>query len=163
MTTTNGPRMLRGDEATVYEQHHQELERIVARAVRTSEATIQDACSFAWLQFLRRQPDRDRAIAWLSTVAIRHAWHLDARERRTLPADALGNPENLKEAAPLEASLRARGALHALADLPHPQRQCLSLVVSGHSYNEIAAATGRTRTNVNKQLTRARRNLYLTA
>lgn len=161
MTTTPTPRMLRGDEAHVYETHHADLERSVRRAVRGSDAIVQDACAHAWLQFLRHQPDRETVGAWLHVVAVRHAWQLANKELRTVHLDGLPAVDDLLQAAPLTDQVDAREALRAVAALPQPQRECLSLVLSGHSYAEVTAATGRSYTNVNKQLTRARRHLRL--
>ena len=57
----------------------------------------------------------------------------------------------------VEDQLQALEALRALAALPDRQRQDLSLRVGGFSYREIAAMTdGRTYTNVNKHLVKAR-------
>jgi len=43
-----------GDEERPYAAHAEKLRRVVGAAVCTSEANIEDACSFAWLQLLRR-------------------------------------------------------------------------------------------------------------
>ena len=57
----------------------------------------------------------------------------------------------------VEDQLEALEALRALARLPDRQRQDLALRVAGFSYREIAAMTGgRTYTNVNKHLVKAR-------
>jgi DNA-directed RNA polymerase specialized sigma24 family protein len=57
----------------------------------------------------------------------------------------------------VEDQLEALEALRALAGLPDRQRRDLSLRVGGFSYREIAAMTGgRTFTNVNKHLVKAR-------
>ena len=39
--------------------------------VNTSDANAGEACSFAWMQLLRRQPMRETVLSWLTTVAIR--------------------------------------------------------------------------------------------
>jgi DNA-directed RNA polymerase specialized sigma24 family protein len=57
----------------------------------------------------------------------------------------------------VDEQLEALEALRALAGLPDGQRRDLSLLVAGFRYREIAAMTGgRTFTNVNKHLVRAR-------
>ena len=57
----------------------------------------------------------------------------------------------------LDAELEAREALRALAALPGRQRDDLALLIAGYSHREIAEITGgRTRTNVNKSLVKAR-------
>ena len=53
-------------------------------------------------------------------------------------------------------------ALQILADLPERQRTDLTLLVAGYSYNEIAKLTGgRTYTNVNKHIAKARARVRL--
>jgi hypothetical protein len=39
--------------------------------VNTWDANADEACSFAWMQLLRRQPMRETVLSWLTTVAIR--------------------------------------------------------------------------------------------
>lgn len=151
---TPSPRMLRGDEADVYREHHTHLLNVLRAQVVTTHDIREDACSFAWLQFLRLQPDRDTAFAWLCTTAIREAWRLTTADRR--------NRQLLQEApAPVDAGLQleARDALTQLAALPDRQRRYLTLLVSGHSYDDICRHTGASYTNVNKHLARARRHL----
>lgn len=151
---TPTPRMLRGDEADVYREHHTHLLNVLRAQVHTTHDIREDACSFAWLQFLRLQPDRDTAFAWLCITAIREAWRLTTADRR--------NRRVLQEApTPVDPGLQleARDALTHLANLPDRQRRYLTLLVSGHSYDDICQHTGATYTNVNKHLTRARRHL----
>src|SRR5215217_4141800 len=63
----------------------------------------------------------------------------------------------LTSMAELEDQLEALEALRALAGLSNSQRRDLSLRVAGFTYREIAAMTnGRTFTNVNKHLVKAR-------
>lgn len=151
---TPTPRMLHGDEADVYREHHTRLLHVLRAQVNTTDQIREDACSFAWLQFLRLQPERESAFAWLCTTAIREAWRLTTADRR--------NRQLLEEApAPVDADLQlqARDALTQLAALPDRQRRYLTLLISGHSYTDICQHTGATYTNVNKHLTRARRHL----
>lgn len=157
------PHMLRGDEAEVYNTHRLALERAVRRAVIAPAACIEDACSFAWLQFLRLQPDRPTVFAWLRTVAIREAWRLSERERRDGHLEDVPAWEERTTGESLRCTTEAHHALHAVAALPDRQRRYLTLLVSGHSYAEIARTTGATHTTVNKHLTRARASLRLAA
>src|SRR2546421_8062176 len=78
----------RGDAVEAFfAQHARRLERFVAAKVAAPDHTIEDACSFAWLQLARR-PDIDlsdeRAFGWLYRIAIREAWRLTAAERVTV-------------------------------------------------------------------------------
>jgi DNA-directed RNA polymerase specialized sigma24 family protein len=147
--------MLRGDEADVYRDLHHRLTPIVRSRVAACDAIHEDACSYAWLQFLRHQPDRESALCWLATVAIREGWRLAAQARDLTVAG------HSTAAARVDTELAhdAREALDTLATLPDRQRRYLTLAVAGHSYADICQQTGATYTNVNKHLTRARRTL----
>ena len=62
----------------------------------------------------------------------------------------------------LDDAIAALEALRALASLPERQRTDLTLKIAGYSYDEIRAVTpGRTFTNLNKSLVKARRRLRL--
>jgi hypothetical protein len=50
----------RGDETELYEQFNRRLMLKVAGLVNTSPDIIEDACAFAWVQFMRYQPSRER-------------------------------------------------------------------------------------------------------
>ena len=63
--------------AALYAIENDHLANIVARRMNNVDAqTIEDACSFAWMQMLRYQSvdldsePRYRIIAWLSTTAV---------------------------------------------------------------------------------------------
>ncbi len=72
-----------GDEAELYRLHHGRLLRVVRRCVGGSHALIEDACSFAWLQLLAKQPERGPdLLGWLCTVAIHEGYRLSRLERR---------------------------------------------------------------------------------
>src|SRR4051794_28847196 len=148
--------MFRGDEAHLYRVHHAELERAVRRAVLGPDACVEDACSFAWLQLLRLQPNRATVFGWLRTVAIHEAWRLARRERRDqhfeVPLDPCGGED-------LEHRVAARAVLRSLAALPERQRRYLALRIAGYSYHEITQLCDVTLTNVNKHLVRARSKL----
>jgi RNA polymerase sigma factor (sigma-70 family) len=162
---------VRGDEAELFRRHHRRILAHVRRAASGApEALVEDACLFAWLQLLRRQPDRELAYAWLCTVARREAWRMlrAAREVRSLDASVsrAGTGEGPDGADPLveciagrdtvEAAHAAREALRVLASLPDRQRRYLALKVAGHSYRENCALTGASYTTVNRHLPRAR-------
>jgi hypothetical protein len=71
-----------GDEAELFQNVHRRLTRIVRSLVNTSPDIVDDACNYAWMEFIRHQPDRDGGWrAWLVTTAQREAWRLDGRER----------------------------------------------------------------------------------
>src|SRR3954463_8087146 len=158
-TTSTAPRP--GDEPDLYRRHHQALLIAVSHAINGSGALIEDACQTAWTILLRRQPDRASVFAWLYVVAIHEAYRLSAIERRELHLEDLvieGDWETiLAGRVTVEDQLEALEALRALATLADRQRRDLSLRVAGFTYREIAAMTGgRTYTNVNKHLVKAR-------
>lgn len=146
----------RGDEAALYRTHADHLERVVhTRVLGVDHTLIEDACSFAWLQLLRRQPDRESVFPWLVQVATREAWRLGAQDRTAAPL----NPDVADSAADFQQQVEFRDLLNTLATLPQRRRNCLTLLISGHTYNEIATATGFSLTAVNKQLVKARHTL----
>ena len=150
-----------GDEAELYDRHHRELIRAVSRHVNAGAALIEDACQTAWTNLVRRQPDRASVFAWLYVVAVHEAYRLSTLGRRELRLEALATGSAWETFIPgsvtLEDQLEALEALRALAGLPDRQRRDLALFVAGYKYREIAQLTGgRTYTNANKHLTKAR-------
>lgn len=80
----------------------------------------------------------------------------DARAAPLIPQPARGTrrPDSSRSCG---RRLEAREALSILASLPERQRADLSLLVAVFSYREIAQMTGgRTHTNVNKHIAKAR-------
>lgn len=159
---------LRGDEALLFERLNPRMLRVLRRQIAASDALIDDAVSYAWMQLLRYQPDRESVYGWLCKVAIHEAYRLSQRERRDVRLDGFAagaDSEALDPATTLtleetsEQRERAREALSVVAGLPVRQRRFLALKASGHSYDEIRALTGASYTNVNKHLTRARDNV----
>ena len=155
----------RGDEAELYRRHHRNLHRAVAHAVNAPRELIEDACQTAWAILLRTQPDRYAIFAWLRVVAIHEAYRLKAIERRetrlaSLRADHRNDEDLVADPHTLDDALEALEALRALAALPDRQRADLTLKIAGYTYEEIRILTGgRTFTNVNKSLVKARRRI----
>jgi hypothetical protein len=73
--TTRRPAQ-RGDEAELFERHSGRLLRAVRRAIGGRPQVAEDACSFAWVQLLRTQPERDSIFPWLCVVATNEALRL---------------------------------------------------------------------------------------
>lgn len=159
--TTLSP-ALRGDEAELYRRHHRDLHRAVAHVVRGPHELIEDACQTAWAILLRTQPDRYAIFRWLRVVAIHEAYRLAGIERRALHLERLNVDEHdweelIADPRTLDHAHEALEALRTLASLPERQRSDLTLKVAGYSYDEIRDLTpGRTFTNVNKSLVKAR-------
>ena len=156
----------RGDEDQLYRRHHRDLHRAVAHAVNAPRELVEDACQNAWAILLRAQPDRTSIFGWLYVVATREAFRLFERERRHLHLGTM-LPEGswdavIADAFSIDDILDAHEALAILASLPDRQRADLTLVVAGFSYVEIADMTGgRTYTNVNKHIAKARARVRL--
>ena len=76
------PIRFRGDEPDLYLAYNHVLNGLIRRDVGAAPEDIEDACQFAWIQFFRYQPDRDRNWrAWLYRTAQREAWRLTAVRR----------------------------------------------------------------------------------
>ena len=152
----------RGDEDELYRRHRDDLHRAVACIVRAPHELIEDACQTAWTILLRNQPDRRSIFGWLRVVAIHEAYRLSALRRREpcLERPRSDEPdwtETIADSRSLDDAIEALEALRALASLPDRQRQDLALKIAGYSYEEIRSRIpGRTATNVNKSLVKAR-------
>lgn len=151
----------RSDEADLFRRHHDDLVRAVSHAVNASADLVEDACQTAWTILLRRQPDRATLFGWLYVVALHEAYRLSAIERRDAHLEDLAATATwdrwIADRVTIDDRVEAREALRVLADLPHSQRRDLALLVGGFRYHEIAEMTGgRTYTNVNKHLVKAR-------
>jgi DNA-directed RNA polymerase specialized sigma24 family protein len=156
----------RGDEDELYRRYCRDLHRAVAHAVDAPRELIEDACQNAWAIMLSAQPKRVSIFGWLYIVATREAVRLCERDRRHIQLDtmlAAGSREAvIADVFSIDAILEAREALGVLASLPDSQRADLALSVAGYSYVEIAELTGgRTYTNVNKQVAKARARVRL--
>ena len=158
---------LRGDEGELYRRYADQLVRLTAHRVTAAPSLIEDACALAWLQLLRRQPERGPVLlGWLRVVALHECYRLiriDGRDDRLediAAANDEGHGEGWESALPspltLDDALEARRALEALRDLPVRERRYMVLRVAGYRYQEICELTGATYTNVNKHLTRGR-------
>src|SRR5437763_11460610 len=86
---------LRGDEAELYQRHHQQLVRAISAAVNASAELIEDACQTAWTTLLRRQPNRPAVWSWRYIVALHEAdqrlRHMEQRPASAGPAAATGS------------------------------------------------------------------------
>lgn len=165
-TPAPSPLAGRADEDELYRRHNHHLRRAIAHAVNAPRELIEDACQNAWTIMLRAQPDRTSIFGWLYIVATREAFRLCERQRRHIHLEAM-LPDGSCDAViadgfSIDDVLEAREALTILANLPERQRADLTLLVAGFSYREIAQMTGgRTHTNVNKRIAKARARVRL--
>lgn len=166
MQPRSEPPPTHGDEAVLFQQHHRDLHRAIARRVNGSTQLVEDACQFAWMRLIDSQPDRDKVFGWLYVVALHEAYRLSGVERRDAHLDCLPSRDGdwttlMNDPRTIDLVLEAREALRAVAALPEHQRKDFARHVGGYSYREIATATRRTYTNVDKTLDRARSQVKL--
>jgi len=154
---------LRGDEERLYRAFGPELLRRTARKVEAPQTVVEEACSFAWLQFCRYQPEREHALAWLTVVARNEAWRLGGSRRRRPCFPTTGREYATEPILPSRWPTRAtpswrwsKRALRALAGLKARQRRVLTLWTAGYTYTEIAELTGSTYTWVNRYMSDGR-------
>jgi DNA-directed RNA polymerase specialized sigma24 family protein len=134
---------------------------MVRHLVTTSPDIVDDACNYAWMEFIRCQPDRDRNWrAWLVTTAQREAWKLDGKERGHVGFEVDGSREGLarepsepRDVVAIRAELRF--ALEVFATVPERRREAKALWVTGFKYTEIQEQLGLTYTRVNHLMSEA--------
>ena len=120
---------LRGDETHLLARHYARLRYHVATYTPAADDLVDDACSFAWAQLLRRQPDRESVPGSLWRVAVREMWRLQDAEQRQ---QAL--LEHRSEARDeIEPRQRWLEAIEALSALRPRQRRLLGLRAGGRS------------------------------
>ena len=160
----------RSDEVAAYfAEHAPRLERLVRARVLASDATIEDACSYAWCQLVRRVDIEldDRAAGWLYRVAVHEGWRLAALERATVSySPSLDDPEVIEAgvaepAAPhtVEQLITTQLRLEEIRSLPRRQRRAILLFAFGLTYAEIAEQTGDSIRSVDRLLRRATQRL----
>jgi RNA polymerase sigma factor (sigma-70 family) len=149
----------RGDEGELFERYAEQLVRAVRRVTGGSRHVAEDACSFAWLQLLRTQPEREAIFPWLCVVATNEARRLLKGQARHAefdedPADPARAHADRR--ADVQLTVEAREALEHIADLSAQQVRIFSLHVAGLTYDEICEVTGYSWTQVNRHMGRAR-------
>jgi len=149
----------RGDEADLYRELQPRLVGLLRATLVVGAQTLEDACSFAWVQLISHQPQRGPdLLGWLYVVARREALHQTRLERRTPILERAGDRHLLAFRDPAQDATRerAREALEALAALPERQRRLLAMKAAGYSYDEIATLEQISWRTVDRQLRRAR-------
>ncbi len=134
--------------AAMHRQHARELERRVARRARAEPQTIEDACSFAWMQLITHPSiDLDEpshgALAWITRTAVHEAWRLEARRARDELLDEVALRSELRQREQttpgVDQIAAQRARLGLVAQIPPRPRRFLLRQALGHSYREIAA------------------------
>lgn len=154
------------EEAQFYREFSWQLVSLVRRRVNTSPDIVEDACAFAWMQFVRYQPDRKRSWrGWLVTVAEREAWSLHAAEAGRVPLgvdlddDEARVPEPAGTLNPADDYMDARAALAVLAQVPERRRKAKALHVLGYTHAEVGAMLGVGRTRASHLIREATESL----
>jgi len=154
--------------AALHREHALRLVQRVARRARADDQTIEDACSFAWLQLLTHPavdlgPQHAHVLGWLTQTASREARRLAAARARERPLDhaAIEYEQHTRgQLAPAADRLAVQNSRLALvADIPERPRRFLLRLALGYSYCEIAAAERVSDTTTNNQIARAKRHL----
>jgi DNA-directed RNA polymerase specialized sigma24 family protein len=150
MADSDGFPPARGDEADLFRGFNDDLMRAVQRDVRDSTPqTIEDACAFAWMKFMKHQPSRERNWqGWLYRVAQREAWRLE-RERLDDNQHKLGPLYEVELADPavspvetVETRNDVKDALEIVTKLPPRLQRITLLRALGHTYEQIGELTG---------------------
>jgi hypothetical protein len=156
----------RGDEAELFEAYNHELISAVGSAVRrTTPQVIEDACAFAWAQFMERQPDRERNWrGWMFRTAEREAWRLTREIGLPVPLrDVEYEPGAWVPIDPRDHFAIRDGVDDAFSVLGHlsPRLQQIALLRAlGLRHAEISGITGDTPTRVAQLIAQANMRIY---
>src|SRR4051794_1990284 len=140
-----------GDEPELYLEFNHELVKMLQATVRAAPEDIDDAASFAWVQFFRYQPDRDlRWKGWLYRTAQREAWRLNAEHGRAnlrIVSDAdAPRPGTMREPPDprdrLDERLEFLAALQELHRLPKNLRAIVLLRSQVTRHADVADVLG---------------------
>lgn len=162
----------RSDEIAAYfAEHAPRLERLVRARVTASAsaATVEDACSYAWCQLVRRTDIvlDDRALGWLYRVAVHEGWRLAALESAAVSHSQSPDDRDTvhtwvpEPAAPttVDELVAARARLESVWALPDRQRRAVLLFAFGLTYAEIAEHMDITKRTVDRLLRRGTQRL----
>ena len=158
----------RGDEGELFREFNPTLMRLLAsRLYGVSPETVEDACSFAWAQFLQHQPDRDRGWrGWLLRTAQRQAWLIEHETRSQIPDalietcadDGRSVPLSLQEQQEIRDDVAE--ALSIISDLPVRLQRIALLRALGVRHSEIGQLTGDSPTRVAALVEKANTRIY---
>jgi DNA-directed RNA polymerase specialized sigma24 family protein len=163
--------------AAFYATHHQRVKSIVAsRARGADDDLVAEACAFAWMSLVRRDDVQlnDSGAAWVSTVAVRHAWLLLRRQLVEQLSGSWASRPGLGEVREPEAETgdpvarvialeEHRERVRRFANAKPYERRKLLLKAAGFRYAEIADLSRCTYTAVNRHLTEGRQRIFAAA
>jgi DNA-directed RNA polymerase specialized sigma24 family protein len=126
----------------LFTEHAERLEHVVARRVSAPDATVQDACGFAWAQLLNH-PTVDleptwRVLGWLARVGEREAWRLTRQAQPGAIDDVLHLARRQASEQDVEQRAVDRLGQGLLDGLPERKQRILILYALGLAYSEIA-------------------------
>jgi len=161
------PIRFQGDEPELYLAYNHVLNGLIRRDVGAAPEDIEDACQFAWIQFFRYQPDRDRNWrAWLYRTAQREAWRLTAVRRSEVRIEpeprARGRGTTEEPADPrdrLDERVEFLAAMQELSHLSIRMQQTVIVRSQVRKQIEVAEILGVTTARVNYLLRRASEKL----
>jgi RNA polymerase sigma factor (sigma-70 family) len=144
------PIRFRGDEPELYLAYNHVLNGLIRRDVGAAPEDIEDACQFAWIQFFRYQPDRERNWrAWLYRTAQREAWRLTAVRRSEVPIEPDYGPRARSAAEEpadprdrLEERVEFLAAMQELSQLSIRTQQTVLVRSQVHKQRDVAEILG---------------------
>jgi DNA-directed RNA polymerase specialized sigma24 family protein len=135
----------RGDEPELYLKFNRLLVAKIDHAVVSQREDVEDACAFAWVQFLRHQPDRDQNWqGWLFRTAQHEAWRLTAirrselRLRNEMPDRGLTDPDHSADPARrLEQRQQFEEAIIELKQIPKPMQEVVLVASQVRRHRDV--------------------------
>lgn len=147
-------------DAALYGAYAERLLGIVARRVNTTPENVEDACHFAWAQYLSHAERVDCVHAWLATTAIHQAYKLHARQDRDESLErALENGAEPVAGDDVTRVVELREEIGLPDRLAPRQQRLIWLQAAGLSYREMSQRTGDSLRTTERQVLRARRRL----
>jgi len=123
----------RGDESELFARHHSRLVAQLSGRLGGDRGVAEDACTLAWVQLLRLQPERgDTLYGWLYVTAKHEACRilgLRARERAAHEAAAAGSDPRTRDPFETISDLERLELMRRLS----AQRLTLALRAAGYS------------------------------
>jgi DNA-directed RNA polymerase specialized sigma24 family protein len=134
------PIRFRGDEPDLFLKFNRQLVRNVSQVVIADTEDVKDACAFAWLQFLRYQPERDQNWqGWLFRTAQRETWRLTAIRHRDWQLNDEVNRELIDSDPAVRMQDREdfREAMTELKQLPKPMQEAVLVASQVYRHRDV--------------------------
>jgi DNA-directed RNA polymerase specialized sigma24 family protein len=135
------PVRFRGDEPELYLKFNRLLVAKIAHVVVAQREDVEDACAFAWVQFLRHQPDREQNWqGWLFRTAQREAWRLTAIRHRDWRLTSETPDRELTDSDPavrLQLRQDFQEAMGQLKQLPKPMQEVVLVASQVRRHRDV--------------------------